>query len=351
MLVMLLLAMLASSTSLAQHAYLQGDRVFLPVVDDYPHTLSMELRILPALDPAQFVVEKTGQAEGPVRLSSAWYDDALLIVPEVWINDVSYWAELREFPNNRFVLEAYGPNPVSDPSEDGTYHHESWEFMPGAARDIGVGADGSVWAVGTDYYGDGYGIYNWDGRGWWESYGSAVRVDVGPAGDPWVINSQNEIYHLYRNRWEYVPGEASDIGIGADGSVWVVSIDERRGGSSIYTLGNHGWQRMEGTGIRIDVDANGNPWVINHDNNIYRRENGFWRRIPGKARDIGIGADGSVWVVGTDDRPGGGSIYRYNGSGWDKVAGTGTRISAGPDGEPWVVNRDGDIYRSLGSYY
>ncbi|MES2623656.1 MAG: tectonin domain-containing protein [Pseudomonadota bacterium] len=350
--VIFLLLMLAPFASHAQHAYVEGDRVYLPVVDDYPRTLSLELRILRGTFPLEFVIEKRGTAEGPVRLSSAWYDGNLLLVPEVWINDVSYWADLRVLSDNRLRLEAFAPNPVSDPSNGGVYHHEEWEYMPGAARDIGVGADGTVWAVGTGYgYGDNYGLYRWDGRNWYESRGSAIRVDVDPSGNPWIINADNEIWHLYRGRWEYVPGQASDIGIGADGSVWAVGIDDRTGGSSIYQLGNYGWTRVSGTAVKIDVDPNGSPWVINEDEQIYRRENGFWKRMPGKARDIGIGADGTVWVIGNDDRDSGYGIYRFNGTDWDRVSGSGSQISVGPDGEPWVVNRDGDIYRSWGSYY
>jgi hypothetical protein len=335
----------------ADHAYVEGDYVYLPVVEDYPHIYSMKLRILRGTFPLEFALEHTGTAEGPVRLSSAWYEGSLLIVPEVWINDESYWAELRELANDRFRLEFVVPNPVSDPPTGGTYHHQGWEYMSGAAHDIGAGADGSVWAVGADYYGDGYGLYQWDGRRWWESYGTAVRVDVDPWGNPWIIDEYNEIYRLVRGRWEYIAGEASDIGIGADGSVWVVGVDARNGGSSIYTLGDYGWIREHGAGVRIDVDGNGTPWVINDDDEIFRRQNGVWVRVPGRARDIGIGADGSVWVIGVDDHRDGHSIYRFNGSGWDKVSGKASQISVGPDGEPWVVNREGDIYRSWGAYY
>jgi hypothetical protein len=37
--------------------------------------------------------------------------------------------------------------------------------MPGEARDVVVGADGS-WAVGTNQESGRYGIYRWDGGGW-----------------------------------------------------------------------------------------------------------------------------------------------------------------------------------------
>jgi hypothetical protein len=347
----LLLLLLMPLTSHAQNAWMEGGRVYLPVVEAYPHNVSLELRILRDTFPVEFILEETGPAEGPVRASSAYWDGNLLVLPEVWTKGVSYWAELREIAHDRFRLESYGPNPAAGAPGSGNYQHLDWQRMPGEARDIGVGADGSVWAVGADDFGAEWGLYRWDGSNWWESRGSAVRVDVDPWGNPWIINSDNEIYRLTRGRWERLPGAANDIGIGADGSVWVVGVNSRRGGYSIFTLTPKGWLRVEGAGVRIDVDATGTPWVINDDDQIFRLEHGLWRRIPGRARDIGVGADGSVWVIGVDERAGGHSVYRYNGETWDRVPGSGSQISVGPDGEPWVVNREGTVYRSWGTYY
>ncbi len=33
--------------------------------------------------------------------------------------------------------------------------------MPGLAKDIGIGANGSVWVIGTNALRGGYGIYQW----------------------------------------------------------------------------------------------------------------------------------------------------------------------------------------------
>jgi len=45
-------------------------------------------------------------------------------------------------------------------------HSIGWEQLPGLARDIGIGANGSVWVIGTNAVMGGYGIYQWDGRDW-----------------------------------------------------------------------------------------------------------------------------------------------------------------------------------------
>ena len=39
-----------------------------------------------------------------------------------------------------------------------SYDSVGWELEPGAARDIGVGADGSVWVVGTGAVPGGFGM-------------------------------------------------------------------------------------------------------------------------------------------------------------------------------------------------
>lgn len=334
---------------LAEQATFVNGVVWLPVVEDLPYNRSMELQVIAGTQPLQFELRQSARTQAPLDGYSAFFDRAYLVIPEIIVGGIAYWADLREIAPGRFVLDGYGRNPARVPPRTEPYQHQMWEWLPGEALDIGVGADGTAWAVGTDAYGYDYGLYVWDGYGWYETGGSAQRVDVDPLGRPWVVNEDHEIWRQERSgAWVRLPGAAHDIGVGADGSVWVVGVEPRRGGYEIFTLGSRGWIRVGGSGVRIDVDPEGRPWVINHDDEIYRLEAGLWRRIPGKAKDIGIGADGSVWVIGVDTRSGGYGIYRFNGTGWDKVPGSARQISVGPDGAPWVVNRDGDIYRSIG---
>ncbi len=70
----------------------------------------------------------------------------------------------------------------------------SWERLPGAAKDIGIGADGSVWVIGTNGTGGGYGIYKWQVSGWSKIDGGAVQISVDNNGISWVVNSGDQIY-------------------------------------------------------------------------------------------------------------------------------------------------------------
>ena len=140
--------------------------------------------------------------------------------------------------------------------------------------------------------------------------------------------------------WIRFDGNASDVGIGADGSVWVVGKDERPGGFGIYFRDGNSWQRVDGAALRIDVGPDGEPWIINDRDEIYRRQDGSWIQMQGNARDVGIGADGSVWVAA------GSGIFRWlGGQEWEPGGGSGVRIDVDPRGNPWVLGYTDDIYQ------
>jgi hypothetical protein len=222
----------------------------------------------------------------------------------------------------------------------------SWTERPGSAHDVGVGADGAVWVIGTNAVGGGYGIYEWNGGDWVGVDGGGVRIAVDPGGAPWVVNDANNIYQRVGASWEQRPGSAHDIGIGADGAVWVIGTNAVAGGYGTYALGNGGdWVGVDGGGVRIAVDPSGAPWVVNDANNIYQRVGASWEQRPGSAHDIGIGADGAVWVIGTNAVGGGYGIYAWNGSNWDGIDGGGVNISVDPSGLPWVTNDADNIYQ------
>ena len=135
-----------------------------------------------------------------------------------------------------------------------------------------------------------------------------VDLKVGPDG---------ALYYLARGTGsvgrigtsQQLPGSANDIGVGADGSVWVIGTNPTTGGFGIYRWTGVTWQAVDGGGTRIAVAPDGQPWVVNSSGLIFRRVGSTWQQLPGGATDIGIGADGSVWVVGLDA-----GIYQWNGA-------------------------------------
>jgi hypothetical protein len=97
-----------------------------------------------------------------------------------------------------------------------------------------------------------------------------VRIDVDPFGIPWVIDHTDDIYQLIAGRWIKRPGYARDIGIGADGSVWVIGTTSGSGGHGIYRWNGSDWSRVHGSARQISVDPDGYPWVLGSGGEIYR---------------------------------------------------------------------------------
>lgn len=352
---------IASATQAGSPVFRQG-LLTLPVVEDDGDTWSLELELVRDSFPPEFDLTFSKQVFAPVDINTPWFAGDVLVIPELRLGRKSYWVELRLTGTDYFVLDNYGPSNDFSPGFPHAHSgpsYQDWIRVPGDARDIGVGADGTVWVLGGNVYdnfGNGYfgaggddidydfGLWVLDEYGWLEVPGSGIRLDVDPDGYPWLINSDHEIWRLTPFGWDRIPGRANDIGIGADGSVWVLGTTERGGGYEVFRYTGFGWQKVHGTGVRIDVGPTGIPWVINHDDQIFRLTNGYWERLHGLAKDIGIGADGSVWVIGSNEREGGYGIYTWAGSDWRKVRGSARQVSVGPDGSPWVINRDGEIY-------
>jgi hypothetical protein len=107
------------------------------------------------------------------------------------------------------------------------------------------------------------------------------------------------------------PGGATDIAVGASGSVWIIGSTAVNGNYGIYRWTGTSWAKWSGWGVKIAVDPKGSPWVVNSSHHIYHWNGRAWALYRGLATDVSVGANGSVWVIGTD-----GQIYRWGGAGW-----------------------------------
>ena len=153
-----------------------------------------------------------------------------------------------------------------------TYGAGGWEQIDGEATDIGIGADGSVWIIGTNEVNGGYGVYRRSVWGWvqLEIDGGAIRIDVDPSGNPWVVDNDGNIFRKIGAKWwEQIDGEATDIGIGADGSVWIIRTSEVNGGYGVYRWSERGWEQIDGGTAQISVDNRGTPWIVDSEGYIY----------------------------------------------------------------------------------
>jgi hypothetical protein len=98
-----------------------------------------------------------------------------------------------------------------------------WQLVRNNVRDVGLNpVSNKFWILGSD--GIAYGL---TGANTWAAAPNpngkpGVAIATDPAGNPWVINQQFEIWRLANGTWQQVPGIASAISIGMDGTVYVV---------------------------------------------------------------------------------------------------------------------------------
>ncbi|MFO0887890.1 MAG: tectonin domain-containing protein [Isosphaeraceae bacterium] len=246
------------------------------------------------------------------------------------------------------------------------------------AIDIGVGANGDVWTVrkpdldaaGNPINPGGGPIVKWNGplskRGMgWDFVASMIgcaRIAVAPDGTVWMVNLKGEI-HSYR-MGDPTPTPrgtgAQDIGIGANGDVWMVDAKDNNPGGGVIRKNNDGrgdrWDYVvPSVGcVRVSVAPDGTVWMVNKlgDVHSYRAGEPGPKYHGSGARDIGVGANGDVWMVDVADEgnPGGGKIRKNNdglgrGNRWDLIEFVGcVNISVAPDGTVWMVNRMGDVH-------
>lgn len=237
------------------------------------------------------------------------------------------------------------------------------------ANDIGVGSEGQVYIVGSDfkiYY------YNFLANMYMLVEGSsdlpmAARVDTDADGMPYVTTTSGQVFYLdCQNQWVQLPGCATDIGVGRGGEVWKIGCDERPGGYGIWKLHcttkckcncerscvrframsynaqiasderRCFWYRIEGGAARVDVHPDGNPWVLTNDGVIFGYDGVNWLRVNGVlGRDITVSNDGMVMISGLDAK-----IYVLKNaqtSAWIEISGEALELSAGPFSQSWQV--------------
>lgn len=153
-----------------------------------------------------------------------------------------------------------------------------WDQMPGTATDIGIGADGSVFTVGTQDVSPtgGYNIMKWNGSGWDTMPDCAgVHIAVGPNGIPWVVNRSHLVFRYGGTYlWDTLYGvNANDVGIGANGSVFVTGADSTAAGYNppIYQYSGTAWSQLPGiSGVSISVDPQGKIWYIDKSGILHK---------------------------------------------------------------------------------
>jgi hypothetical protein len=220
--------------------------------------------------------------------------------------------------------------------------------------DVSVGADGSVFVVGSDSVntaGD-HSIFKFYNNQFHRVPNQmGVRIAVSPQGAPWIVNQANQVFKYSGGIWTQMPGLATDIGISSNGSVFAVGtqVVTTTGGFDVMKWNGSGWDTMpECAGIHIAVDPTGTPWVANKSNIVFQYGGTLlWNPIYGvEADDITAGGDGSIYVTGAVGLSNYPSVYKYNAGAWTQVPALSNVIdmSADANGKLWYIDGSGVLH-------
>jgi hypothetical protein len=291
--------------------------------------------------------------EGRVEVLSNW----ALMTQEYYKPNARTWAALvptQSSTGNTATVNVNGTNIVIDvpvvPSvtlegdrtvvAGASGSAPSWEKVAGAALDVAIGSDGTVYAIGVNKTNGGYQMFKrakTDSK-WTKIIGGALRVAVSGT-EAWVVNDKGGIFVRSGTRWRKVSGPtAQDIGASPKG-VWIIGADEK-----IYVLAGKVWQNVPGEARRIDIDQDGRPWVVNARGYIFVHDNNrVWQKLPGAAVDIAVDVPGVARIVGKD-----GKIYAFNETkrNWDPVSQDKDSLGIGAGGgQVWRLTSKNEIYR------
>ncbi len=204
--------------------------------------------------------------------------------------------------------------------------------LPGTAKDIDIGADGSIWRIGVDSS-----IARFEEGGWTKIDGTASRIAVDNFGFPWVVKSTGEILRRNGRKWVVLNGTATDIDIGSNGDVWVVGRD-----GWIRRWGGEDWvDAIKAEAIRIAVDGQGRPWVMNSKGEFSSAD--LATKFSGTAKAVATGSDGSFWMIDPTL-----AVAKWmSESKWkEEIKGTFAEITIDNGGNPILIDTKGNIFRA-----
>lgn len=224
------------------------------------------------------------------------------IAGSLWITGADGY--IHKYQNGGFVRQSQLASQIAVTKENtpwyltsgyGIYRPTGTTYVnvPGAAVDIGVGANNGVWVIGTNREGGGYGIYKWVETGWQKISGSAVRIAVNPSGNAWVINIFDQVFEWKGTWWNYTDAvSGKDIAVSPNNTVVVLQPTKLQ----IKKSSDTNWTSLDGpqakTMLRVAIDSNDFPYVTTSDKKLYQYNGTLWYEIPTPALgiiDVGLG--------------------------------------------------------------
>lgn len=217
----------------------------------------------------------------------------------------------------------------------------NWQPVNGQARQLVISPGGAVLALGRA--GE---VWQWKiDHQWGRLPGTFARLALDADNVPWGTLADGRILSYQGSYWREMPGSASDIAGGADGSLWIL---QDNGTPARWKPRVRTWEALPTSDKlrRLAVGPDGEPWALTEAGGVLRHTDEGWQALPEvEAADLAVGPEGSVFVVGTDQQ-----LLRLDAPGkrWERLnlQSSAASVAVGPGGRPWITTPEARILAS-----
>ena len=248
-------------------------------------------------------------------------------------------------PNGTALLSAIlrdadrGPGPLASAEVE-----LDWAWLPGLARDVVEGLDGSLWALGIVEAVGQRQLFRATPFGWAAIPGAfGCTLAVGRDGKPWLASADGAIRFFDGYGWRAHPGRAAAIAVTPDGMLWIVAHTGAHGNGAVQYWTGSAFADSGIVAHRIKTDATGVLLAVTAEGVGLRLTGTAWRRIADNIADLAMDEGGAVWAASR----GSGRIWRLDAphATWQAApASVAVRLRGLRDGGLLAVQADGTMF-------
>jgi hypothetical protein len=158
---------------------------------------------------------------------------------------------------------------------------------------------------------------NWTSP-WLQQRGTAVQIDARDGYHIVAVTPQSTVMYFQQGTgWVPMPGAATWVSMGADGTMWAVGNQQPAGAQqTLFQYTNGQMTAAPGAGVQIAVGNATNIWVVNAANTAYQFIENTWVFRSQNIQRVAVSTDGKVAAITT---AGGLSIWT-GGTTWAPVS-------------------------------
>jgi hexosaminidase len=203
---------------------------------------------------------------------------------------------------------------------------DKWEQLPGKARQVTSGPDGTIWSVSTQPMTGGYVLMRWsEPKKDWSLVGNdtaAVQISAAPDGSLWATTEAYAVYRFAEGKWANVQGLAREVSVGPDGTAWILTSDPAPGGFELFAAPPGGrFRRVQppGAGVHIAAARTGQIWVSRENGDLRLLRDGKYHARPGRLTALTSTRSGGAWALATSSDGAKMNVIQWTSHGWKEI--------------------------------